>query len=145
MKRLREWLQTPEFGDSFVSGKTEGVWDSAKNFNDFAVPHGGTGAVDGLTFQFASLFLYFESWVRWGRQPYDELHSLSSRATTKLSRAIVTTVSSTMPIIPIIILFFINRLLIRLGLVLLFTVLFAFVLVFGLSIESDKTLAVTTA
>lgn len=63
----------------------------------------------------------------------------------KLDRAIVTMVSSMFPVLPITILFFINRLLIRLGLVLLFTALFAFVLVFGLGIDSDKTLAVTTA
>ena len=63
----------------------------------------------------------------------------------KLDRVIVTTVSSMFPVIPIIILFFINKLLIRLGLVLLFTVLFAFVLVVGLGVDSDKTLAVTTA
>jgi hypothetical protein len=62
----------------------------------------------------------------------------------KLDRAIVVTVSSIFPVLPIIVLFFVNQLLIRLGLVLFFTVLCAFVLVFGLGIDSDKTLVVTT-
>jgi hypothetical protein len=145
MKRLRQWLQTPEFGDSFISGRTEGVWDSDKNFHDFTVPNCGSETVDGLTFQLTSLLTYLESFVKRSKQPDDELHSISGSAKIKLDRAIVTTVSSMFPIMPIIILFFINQLLIRLGLVLLFTVLFAFVLVFGSGIGSDKTLAVTTA
>jgi hypothetical protein len=57
----------------------------------------------------------------------------------------MTVVSSVFPVLPIVILFFIDRLLVRLGLILLFTAVFAGVLVFGMRLEPDKTLAITTA
>ena len=101
--------------------------------------------MDGITFQLTILLTYLESFFKRKTQPRDKLHSISSGVKMRMDRAIVTTISSMFPVLPIMILFFVNQLLIRLGLVLLFTVLFAFVLVFGLGIESDKTLAVTTA
>jgi hypothetical protein len=42
------------------------------------------------------------------------------------------------------ILFFISRLIVRLGLILVFTVVFAALLVFGMNMSSEKVLAVTT-
>ena len=145
IKRLRAWLENPEFGDSFISGKIEGVWDEDKRFYDFIVPNRGSETVDGITFQLTQLLTYLESFFRRKRQPRDKLHTISSGVKMRMDRAIVTTISSMFPVLPIMILFFINQLLVRLGLVLLFTVLFAFVLVFGLGIDPEKTLAVTTA
>ena len=145
IRRLRQWLQAPEFGHSFISGKPEGVWDLNKDFHDFAVPDCGSEIIDGLTFHLTSLLTYPDSFFKRGKQPYDELHSISGPAKFNFNRATLTTISSMFPVIPIIILFFINQLLVRLGLVLLFTVLFAFAMVFVLGAESDKVLAVTTA
>ena len=144
MDRLRQWLWTPEFGDSFISGRVEGVWDSSKEFRDFAVPNHSPNAIDGLTFHFATLVVLFKSWWGRGKTPHDQLHTISGPATRKLNRVTITTISSIFPVIPIIILFFTNKLLIRLGLVLLFTALFSLVMVLGLDIDPDKTLAVTT-
>jgi hypothetical protein len=145
IKRLRQWLETPEFGDSFVSGKTEGVWDIEKGFNDFIVPRNGWEIADTLTIQLIAFLTYLESLIKMNRQPKDKLHTLLGPTKVKLRKVIVTTVASLFPVLPIIILFFVNQLLIRLVLVLVFTVSFALVLVFGLGIESGKTLAVTTA
>ena len=145
VKRLRAWLENPEFGDSFIAGKTEGVWDEDKGFDDFIVPNRGSETVDGITFQLTQLLTYLGSFLQRKRQPRNKLHSISSGVKLRMDRAIVTTISSMFPVLPIMILFFINQLLVRLGLVLLFTVLFAFVLVFGLGIDPEKTLAVTTA
>jgi len=148
MKRLREWLRDPQFGNGFIASEgvlPESVWDVQKKFTDFIVPNLGSEAVEGLTFMLTATLTYLQSIMKRKRQPPDKLHSISISLGSQLNRAIVTTLASMFPVLPIIVLFFITRLLIRLGLVLLFTVLFAFVLVFGLGIDSDKTLAVTTA
>lgn len=57
----------------------------------------------------------------------------------------MTVVSSVFPVLPIVILFFVKRLLVRLALILVFIAIFAGVLVFGMRLEPDKTLAITTA
>jgi len=113
--------------------------------DDFVVPDSGQETLDGLTFRLTALLVNPKRFLRRKKQLTDEIHAVSDHAKVKLDTKIVTTISSIFPILPTIILFFINQLLITLGLVLLFTVLFAFVPVFGPSIESDKTLAVTTA
>jgi hypothetical protein len=69
---------------------------------------------------------------------YTVLHS--SRDVT--TRGILTVVSSTFPVIPII---FLHSLLVRLGLVLAFTAVFASVLIFGLRVRPDIMLGITTA
>jgi hypothetical protein len=48
-------------------------------------------------------------------------------------------------VLPIIVLFFISSLLVRIGLVFVFTAVFAAVLVFGLNLAPDTVLAITTA
>jgi hypothetical protein len=50
-----------------------------------------------------------------------------------------------LPILPIVILFFVQQLIVRLGLILVVTAVFAAVLVFGMNMNSDKVLAITIA
>jgi hypothetical protein len=58
---------------------------------------------------------------------------------------VATVTSSVFPVLPVVILFFVPTLIVRLGLILVFTVGFAAVLVFGMNVNSEKVLAVTTA
>ena len=57
----------------------------------------------------------------------------------------VTVISSVLPVLPILMLLWVQHLLVRIGLILVFTVVFAALLVFGMHMDSDKVLAVTTA
>lgn len=136
-------MQDADFGDSFLSGKTEGVWDEEKRFRDFVVPKTEREVMDAFTEHTASFLLSLKGWAQRNRRT--KLLTISSPVMAKLSKALVTIIASIFPVLPIIILFFIDRLLIRLGLVLAFTACFALVLVFGLGIESGRTLAITTA
>jgi hypothetical protein len=37
LQTLRKWLNRSEYGNSFLRGRVEGVWDAEKGFDDFAV------------------------------------------------------------------------------------------------------------
>lgn len=54
-------------------------------------------------------------------------------------------ISSIFPVLPTVILFFVERPIVRTGLILIFTAYFAAVLVFGLKLESEKVPAITSA
>ena len=84
---------------------------------------------------------------RFGRhkQPPDHVYSLPEVSQAFIANGIMTVSSSVFPVLPIVILFFINRLLVRLGLILVFTAIFAAILVFGMRLDPDKVLAITTA
>jgi len=62
-----------------------------------------------------------------------------------LARTISTIVASVLPIIPIIVFYFVERLIVRIGLIVAFTAAFAAFLVIGLQLSPDTTLGITTA
>jgi hypothetical protein len=101
-------LETPGFGDSFVSGKTEGIWDEDKGFKDYVVPDSGADTMDGVTFKMTAFLTCLAKYLWEGKQPEDELHTISNHAKTKLQKAIVTTVSSMFPVLSNLILFLVN-------------------------------------
>lgn len=70
---------------------------------------------------------------------------MTASSQDRVTNGLVTVISSICPVLPIVILFFIHDLLVRLGMILLFTAIFASILVFGMQMRSDKVLAVTTA
>jgi hypothetical protein len=121
------------------------VWDIDKTYDHLVENRPGSKSGDSLTSKTVSSFTYIESLVRRGRQPKDELHSVSKATTRTISGGIATAISSVLPVLPIIVLFFVNNLLNRLWLVLAFAGLLSLVLVFVLEMDGDKTLVVTTA
>lgn len=62
-----------------------------------------------------------------------------------LGQALMTMVASALPVLPIIAFYFVERLSVRIGLIGMFTVVFAAILVIGLQMKPDKALAITTA
>jgi hypothetical protein len=58
---------------------------------------------------------------------------------------VVTVISSVLPVLSILMLLWVQHLLARIGLILALTVVFAALLVFGMHMDSDEVLAVTTA
>jgi hypothetical protein len=124
-----------------VSGSVEGVWDTERKYSDFVTFQ----AVGGLAYEFSRFFLYLWRLFAPKQDIPDRVYQLNASPSGGFANGIVTIVSSVFPVLPIIILFFIHRLLIRLILILAFTALFSAILVFGVRLKPDQVLAITTA
>jgi hypothetical protein len=145
LKSLREWLMRKDYGNSFLAGKTEDVWDIEKGYDDHATIMSSGDRYSGLTYCVSTLLVYLRRLAGSGHQPQDRVYSLTSSSQDRVTNGLVTVISSICPVLPIVILFFIHDLLVRLGMILVFTAIFASTLVFGMQMRSDKVLAVTTA
>ncbi len=142
---LRKWLERPGYGNSFLRGKVESVWDAEKGFEDFASFINQRTTSIGLTSYLAKFLLHVRRAWMGGENSSTHIYDIGEDAQQRIANGIMTVVSSIFPVLPIVILFFIKRLLVRLIFILVFTTVFAATLVFGMRIEADKTLAITTA
>ena len=138
---LRDWLDRDGYGNMFLLGDTEGVWDKEKGFRDFITFQNSN---DSVTESFSGWLVRIKRHLTSAKQPKYHVYSLGDSSRAIVANGIVTVISSVFPILPIMILFFISRLIVRLGLILVFTVVFAALLVFGMNMRSEKVLAVTT-
>ena len=145
LRELQDWLNRPEYGGSFLRGTVEGVWDAEKGSDDFATFDGTQTSKNGFTAQFALVLLYLQRCISHRKKPTDHVYSLADSSQQWMANGVMTVISSVFPVVPIVILFFVERLLTRLGLILVFTAVFSAVLVFGMRMEPDKVLAITTA
>lgn len=145
LRELQGWLNRPEYGGSFLRGTVEGVWDAEKGSDDFATFDAMQTSKNGFTAQFALVLLYLQRCISHRKKPTDHVYSLADSSRQWMANGIMTVISSVFPVLPIVILFFVERLLIRLGLILVFTAVFSAVLVFGMRMEPDKVLTITTA
>lgn len=75
----------------------------------------------------------------------DEVHSLTAGQSNRLTAGIVTVLASVMLVLPILVLYLVHSMAIKVGLVFVFTVLMAAVTTFGLYMNADRVLAITTA
>lgn len=144
---LRKWLERPGYGGSFLRGKVESVWDAEKGFEDFASFTDQQRLTPNLTSYLAALLLHIRrEWSQWRcKKGSNHIYTIGENTHQHLTNGMMTVISSILPVLPIVILFFIKRLLIRLIFILVFTNVFAATLVFGLRIGPDQTLAITTA
>ena len=78
------------------------------------------------------------------REP-DRVYSVSSSSEKRVAQGFSVVISSVFPVLPIVILFFVERPVVRIGLILVFTAVFAAILVFGLKLEPEKVLGITSA
>lgn len=145
LQTLRKWLNRSEYGNSFLRGRVEGVWDAEKGFNDFAAIQPAKWFSDGPSALLVRLMLHARRRFASHKQPHGQVYSLPEASQAFVANGIMTVISSVFPVLPIVILFFIDSPLVRLGLILVFTALFAAILVFGMRLDPDKVLAITTA
>jgi hypothetical protein len=145
LRELQGWLNRPGYGGSFLRGTVEGVWDAEKGLDDYATFDAMQTSKNAFTAQFALVLLYLQRCISHRKKPTDHVYSLAESSQWWMANGVITVTSSVFPVVPIIILFFVERLLIRLGLILVFTAVFSAVLVFGMRMEPDKVLAITTA
>lgn len=145
LQTLRKWLNRSEYGNSFLRGRVEGVWDAEKGFDDFAAIQRTKWFGTGPSSLLVRLMLHVRRCFGRHKQPPGHVYSLPEVSQAFIANGIMTVLSSVFPVLPIVILFFIDRLLVRLGLILAFTAIFAAILVFGMRLDPDKVLAITTA
>ena len=132
LRELQDWLNRPEYGGSFLRGTVEGVWDAEKGSDDFATFDAMQTSKNGFTAQLALVPLYLQRCISHRKKPTDHVYALADSSQQWMANGIMTVISSVFPVVPIVILFFVERLLIRLGLILVFTAVFSAVLVFGM-------------
>lgn len=145
LKSLQKWLNRDQYGNSFLRGRVEGVWDTEKGFDDFQTIRRSNEVFSaGFTSHLVRLMLH----VKRHFVPHTQeghVYSMPEASQTFIANGIMTVVASVFPVLPIVIMFFVNRLLDRVGLILVFTAVFAAVLVFGMRMDPDKVLGITTA
>ncbi|KAF4946800.1 hypothetical protein FSARC_14110 [Fusarium sarcochroum] len=150
MVAIHEWLNDMNLGGAFLAGDVEDVWTidlgerriKAAEVSDFY----GFDDQSGVAFRIGSGVswlhrLVFRSSGNEPRQP----HHIDTSVYGPLDQAITTIVASVLPILPIVVFYFVTNLLVRIGLIIAFTAVFSAVLVVGLQIEPHATLAITTA
>lgn len=120
-----------------MSGTSQDVWDPQHNDRLLTFE-----SSEGLSVVLARAYV---SLRRNLSRSSDRVYHVHSSEDGRLSQGISVVVSSVLPVLPIVVLFFIKSLLVRIGLVLVFTAAFAAALVFGLKLRPEQVLAITTA
>jgi hypothetical protein len=142
------WLNGMHKGAAFLAGDAEDVWNVqlVTNGNGPAGVEDFYGFEDnsGLAFRISILFASLQRLFCRGSNP-EKPHLIDTSTSGALDQAISTIIASVLPVIPIVVFYFVQRLLVRIGLILVFTATFAAILVIGLQLKPDTTLAITTA
>ncbi|OQO12263.1 hypothetical protein B0A48_02904 [Cryoendolithus antarcticus] len=122
------WLNRPDGGRSFLCDREKDIW-TAENMEDLislAPPRAQqdvfTSFLDG-----ALTDIYHRIWGK-RKETQPGFRDYSQKQTSRASTVIVTVLSSALPTITVLVLFFIHSLLIRIGLVIVFTALFSLAL-----------------
>jgi hypothetical protein len=148
MRFICDWLKGLDKGAAFLAGDTEDVWNIQLNIRELrpadVEDFYGFEEQSGLAFRIGTLFASLQR-LFYRSSTSARPHHIDTSASGGLDRAISTTIASVLPVLPIVVFYFVQRLLLRIGLILVFTAAFAVVLVIGLQLESDTTLAITTA
>lgn len=150
MAAIHEWLNDMSLGAAFLAGDIEDVWtielgdgkSKAADVSDFY----GLAEQSDLAFRIGSVVawvhrLLFRSSSNVPRQP----HHIDTSVYGALDQALTTVAASVLPVLPIIVFYFVKDLLLRIGLILVFTAVFSAILVMGLKVKPHATLAITTA
>ena len=140
IKVQREWLDRSDLGRSFLKDAFEDVWDPERDTSDFMT----FSPKQNLTSSVSRMLLKmwrFLSCIKTTNRVYH----IDSSNKGGVALGISVVISSVFPVLPIVVLFFVDSDIIRVGLILVFTAVFAAVLVFGLRLAPEKVLVITTA
>jgi predicted RND superfamily exporter protein len=132
-------------GKCFLVGKTEDVWDEEKGYTDY-IAVADTG--DALSNHFARIFLRLRALLRrWSslEASTNTVESLNEIHFKRMMNGTLAVVASVLPVLPIVVLFLVRSQSVRIGLVVIFTVMLSAVSTFGLHINAERTMAITTA
>lgn len=135
---VHDWLRDTEHGRSFLKGTSYDLWGPSIDPGDLLTFE----ANDSLSAILGRIWLSIRA--RISRNPAD-VYRVDSSEAGGLGQSISVVISSLFPVLPILVFYFVKPLIVRIGLILAFTAVFAIVLVFGLKMSPEKVLAITTA
>ncbi|KFA70852.1 hypothetical protein S40288_11613 [Stachybotrys chartarum IBT 40288] len=147
---LHEWLNDNRYGNYFIAGDVEDAWTVGLGHGNFEA----ADASDFFTFEdqskpalrLMSIVIFLHRFVsRFRSSSSGKIHHMDVSAHGVLDQAITTVAASIIPILPILIFYFVHETLIRIGLIIVFTVVFSVILVVGLRVKPHAALAITTA
>jgi hypothetical protein len=138
-----DWLDRDGYGNMFLLGDPEGVWDKEKAVADFMTFQ---NTADAITESFSGWLVRAKRYLTSAKKPKYHVYRLEDSSRASVAHHVATVISSVFPVLPVVILFFVPRAYCQAWLdSLVFTGGFAAVLVFGMNMASEKVLAVTTA
>jgi VIT1/CCC1 family predicted Fe2+/Mn2+ transporter len=101
-------------------------------------------ATQGIAQTFGRTFIALRRLVSRNKQP-GHVFYVNSTPDGGVAQGLAVILASVLPVLPVIILFFVDSLPTRIGLILIFTAVFAAVLVFGFQLDAERVLTITTA
>lgn len=126
LSSLRTLLQTPEYGNNFLSGSVEDVWEEDKGHSDYVQLGPESNERDLLTTTVAKGALLVRR--RYGRRTRTEINRVSDATIVQVANTISSILASSIPVIALSSLYMIEDLRKRLWMILAFTVLFSLIL-----------------
>jgi hypothetical protein len=138
-------MRRPEHGNNFLTGKIEGVWDIEKGHTDFASLSTKPTESDFLTRKLIKLVPMLHQKLKAHRDVQDKILTYDDVKIKRVADGFSTVFSAILPTLSILILYNIHQTSIRLGLIIVFTTLFAATLVTVSSARRVEVFAATTA
>jgi hypothetical protein len=148
IKLICDWLNGQHTGAAFLAGDVEDVWN-IQLANGSVSPAGvedfyGFTENDGVAFRIGQLFASI-SRLLFRSSSSAQPHHIDTTTSGGLGQALLTAIASVFPVLPIVVFYFVKKAIVRIGLIIVFTAVFAAIMVIGMGLKSDKTLAITTA
>lgn len=144
IRSQHEWLKRRDFANSFLAGTTADAWKPDPEGKFHPEEFMAFIPSEGFSFRLAQMFMAIRTHIP-SKQSPGRVFSIDSSSQGEIAQGISVVISCVVPVLPIVILFFISSLLVRIGLILVFTAVFAAVLVFGLKLAPEKVLTITLA
>jgi lipopolysaccharide export LptBFGC system permease protein LptF len=148
IRSLQHWLCNEDFGDNFLVGRPENVWDEEKGLgeDDYV---GVANTADDISNFLASQLLTCTQILEKLRPTNSssaeaKVRSLQGTAYQRLVNCVVTVVASALLILPIAILYVVKNMAARLGLIFAFTVVLSIFLSFGMTMSAEKVIIIAT-
>lgn len=145
LKSLRKWLERPEFGNHFLTGRPEGVWDIEKGTGDFICVADGSREIDVLTRSISRLVPYLDRMLRGKTRPANTIYHIPLSRVTAIVDGLSTVLSSLLPALSILVLYVIKSMRVRLAMILVFTALLSMTLVLFTRARRVEVFATVTA
>jgi hypothetical protein len=125
---LRSWLERPDGGEGFLRDREKQTW-AEENSNDFISLFPRQLQTDPFT-SLLNGFLLDMYHRAWGHRKQDQpgYREYDEKKMARTSTVIVTVLASALPAVTVLVLYFIKQLLIRIGLIIVFTSLFSLAL-----------------
>lgn len=157
IKFIQQWLKgdTAQKRKPFLARDPEDVWTKAvsgvcepadpEDFYSFAEHDSLTYVLISIYAWITGIFSCVLACVFPRKTNPDKFHHVDSTLSGGLGKTIMTAIASLMPVIPIVAFYFVEKLIIRIGMIVAFTAAFAVILVVVLEMKPDKALAISTA